>query len=89
MFITNCDVPTYFELLILIAPVFALIATGSVARFAGWLTPEADVGLLKIVLNVLYPALILKNVLGNPALSDSRNVFLPPLVGFGLSLIHI
>ena len=74
--------PTYIELLILIAPIFALIAVGSGARFAGWLTPEADAGLLKLVMNVLYPALIFQNVLGNPALSDSRNVFWPPLIGF-------
>jgi malate permease and related proteins len=75
-------VPTYFELLALITPIFALIAVGSIARFAGWLTPETDAGLLKLVVNILYPALIFKNVLGNAALADSRNVFWPPLVGF-------
>ncbi len=75
--------PTYFELLALIVPVFALIAIGSGARFAGWLTPEADASLLKLVVNVLYPALIFRAVLGSPALADPRNVFWPPLVGFG------
>ena len=75
-------VPTYFELLGLIAPVFALIAVGALARIAGWLTPESDSSLLKLVVNVLYPALIFQNVLGNPALADPRNVFWPPLVGF-------
>lgn len=74
--------PTYFELLGLIAPVFALIALGSVVRFVGWLTPESDQGMFKLVLNVLYPALIFKSVLGNPALADPRNVFWPPVVGF-------
>jgi predicted permease len=76
-------VPTYFELLALIAPIFALIGIGSIARFAGWLTAESDGSLLKLVINVLYPALIFKNVLGNPALADPRNVIWPPLVGFG------
>lgn len=76
-------VPTYFELLGLIAPVFALIALGSLARALGWLSAEADSSLLKLVVNVLYPALIFKNVLGNAALADPRNVFWPPLVGFG------
>lgn len=75
-------VPSYFELLALIAPIFALIALGSIARFAGWMNPEADASLLKLVVNVLYPALIFKNVLGNPALADARNVYWPPLVGF-------
>jgi hypothetical protein len=76
-------VPTYFELLGLIAPVFALIALGSLARAFGWLTAESDSSLLKLVVNVLYPALIFQNVLGNPALADPRNVFWPPLIGFG------
>ena len=75
-------VPTYLELMGLIAPIFALIAVGSVVRFAGWLTPESDAGMLKLVLNVLYPALIFQSVLGNEALSDPRNVFWPPVVGF-------
>lgn len=75
--------PTYFELLGLIAPVFALIALGSLARAFGWLTAESDSSLLKLVVNVLYPALIFQNVLGNPALADPRNVFWPPLIGFG------
>ncbi|MCF3651064.1 AEC family transporter [Synoicihabitans lomoniglobus] len=74
--------PTYFELLGLILPVFAMIAIGSGARFAGWLTPAADVSLMKLVVNVLYPALIFRAVLGNPALSDPRNVYWPPLIGF-------
>lgn len=73
---------TYFQLLGLIAPVFALIAVGSIARMAGWLTAESDGSLLKLVVNVLYPALIFKNVLGNAALADPRNVLWPPLVGF-------
>jgi predicted permease len=75
-------VPTYFELLTLIAPVFLLIGVGSLARGAGWMTAETDAGLLKIVLNVFYPALIFKSVLGNAALADPRNVFWPPVVGF-------
>jgi predicted permease len=74
--------PSYFELLLLIVPVFALIGVGAGARFAGWLTPEADSSLMKLVVNVLYPALIFRAVLGNPALSDPRNVVWPPVVGF-------
>ncbi|GAB5560154.1 MAG: AEC family transporter [Synoicihabitans sp.] len=74
--------PTYLELLGLIAPIFGLIAIGSVARYLGWLTAESDGSMLKLVLNVLYPALIFQSVLGNPALADPRNVFWPPVVGF-------
>ena len=76
--------PSYLDLLALIAPVFALIGVGSVARFAGWLKPEADASLLKLVVNVLYPALIFRSVLGNEALADPRNVFWPPVLGFSM-----
>jgi len=77
-------VPSYFDLLALIAPVFALIGVGAVARHAGWLKPEADTSLLKLVVNVLYPALIFRSVLGNEALADPRNVFWPPVLGFAM-----
>ncbi len=81
--------PSYLELLSLIVPVFALIAIGSGARVAGWLTPAADTSLMKLVVNVLYPALIFDAVLGNPALADPRNVFWPPFVGFGTMVFGI
>jgi len=75
-------VPSYGELLLLILPVFALIGIGLGARLAGWMTAEADASLLRLVVNVLYPALIFRSVLGNPALADARNVVLPPVIGF-------
>jgi predicted permease len=47
-----------------------------------WLTAEADESLLKVVVNVLYPALIFENVHANPALRDAGNLGWAPLVGF-------
>lgn len=76
--------PSYFDLLALIAPIFALIGVGAGARYAGWLKPEADASLMKLVVNVLYPALIFRSVLGNEALADPRNVFWPPVFGFAM-----
>jgi malate permease and related proteins len=74
--------PSYWELLLLILPVFGLIALGSGARKIGWLTEEADSSLLKLVVNLLYPCLIFESVLGNAALRDPSNVLLAPLVGY-------
>ncbi len=76
------NVPAYFELLGLILPVFALIAIGAGLRRVGWLTPEADASLLKVVVNFLYPCLIFRNVLGNEALRDPANVAMAPMLGF-------
>lgn len=74
--------PSYWQLLLLILPVFALIGLGLGARRVGWLTEEADSSLLKLVVNLLYPCLILENVLGNEALRDPSNVVLAPLAAF-------
>ncbi|MFP4540506.1 MAG: AEC family transporter [Opitutales bacterium] len=70
-------------LLAKIAPVFCLMGLGFGLRRGRVLTREADQSLMRVVVNVLYPALILRFVLGNPALDDPRQLWLAPAVGFG------
>jgi len=65
-----------------IIPIFLVIGSGYMARKLGWLTEEADRSLMTLVVNLLYPALIFSYILGNQALRQPSNVFLPPLVGF-------
>ena len=72
----------YSELLAAVAPVFVVIAAGYGIRRAGWLSAEADHSLLRVVVNLLYPCLILQSMLGNPALDNVANVLLAPAVGF-------
>jgi hypothetical protein len=74
--------PSYWHLLLLILPVFALIAIGAVMRRVRWLNAEADASLLKLIVNFLYPCLIFDSVMGNVALRQPGNLFLAPLVGF-------
>ena len=74
--------PSYWQLLLLILPVFALIGIGAVMRRVRWLNAEADASLLKLVVNFLYPCLILDNVMGNAALRQPGNLLFAPLVGF-------
>ncbi|MET0263509.1 MAG: AEC family transporter [Rariglobus sp.] len=69
-------------MLLLILPVFVLIAIGAAMRRVKWLTAEADASLLKLVVNFLYPCLIFDSVLGNAALRQPGNLFVAPLVGF-------
>ncbi|MDR1282804.1 MAG: AEC family transporter [Opitutaceae bacterium] len=73
---------TYWQLLQLILPVFAVIAIGAGLRQAGWLGVEADNSLLKIVVGCFYPCLIFDSVMGNAALRDPGNLALAPLTGF-------
>lgn len=62
--------------------VFAVMAVGAAARKVNWLTEEADKSLLKLIINILFPALIFHVILGNPTLRDVRTILVPPLVGF-------
>jgi predicted permease len=80
---------TYWEILLLILPVFALIAIGVGLRRLSWLTAEADASLLKLVVNFLYPCLIFENVLNNDALRVPSNLALAPLLGMGLMALTI
>ncbi len=73
----------YLTLFAAVAPVFLVIGAGFAIRRAGWLSAEADASLMRVIVNLLFPCLILDTVLGNRALENAGNVLLAPLVGFG------
>jgi hypothetical protein len=66
-----------------VLPVFGIAAVGLLMRKLNWLTEEADQSLLRVNVNLLLPCLILDAAVGNPALSELRNLALAPVVGFG------
>lgn len=74
--------PTYWQLLLLIVPVFALIAVGVGVSRAGWIGEEAETGLIKLSVTLCYPCLIFESLANNPGLRSPGNLVLPPLVGF-------
>jgi predicted permease len=74
---------SYWNLLQLVLPVFAVMGIGVALRRADWLNAAADASLLKLVVNLLYPALIFENVHANSALREAGNLAWAPLVGFG------
>ena len=80
---------SYWQLLALVVPVFALIAIGVVVRRVHWIEGEAETSLIRLVVNLCYPALIFESVAGNAALREPQNLVLPPLVGFGITLLGI
>lgn len=65
-----------------VLPVFGVAVVGLAIRKLNWLTEEADKSLLRVTVNLLMPCLILDSTLGNPALSQIRNLLLAPLFGF-------
>ena len=80
---------SYWQLLLLVVPVFALIAIGVVVRRVHWIEGEAETSLVRLVINLCYPALIFESVAGNTALRSPGNLLLAPLVGFGITFIGI
>ena len=81
--------PTYFELLLLVLPVFALIGVGVAVRRVHWIEGDAETSLIRLVVNVCYPCLIFESVAGNTALRSPGNLLLPPLIGFGVTWLGI
>jgi len=77
----------YLTLLAAVAPVFLIIAAGWLIRRAGWLTEEADTSLMRVIVNLLFPCLIVDATLGNRALEKAGNVLLAPAIGFGTVLL--
>ncbi|MDB6094253.1 MAG: transporter [Verrucomicrobia bacterium] len=73
---------SYWQLLLLILPVFGVMGIGMGLRRVGWLTAAADESLLRVVVNVLYPCIIFENVHANPALREPGNLAWAPLMGF-------
>jgi predicted permease len=78
-------VPTYWQLLLLVIPVFVLIAIGVVVRRVHWIEGEGETSLIRFAVNVCFPCLIFESVLGNATLREPSNLLVPPLVGFGLA----
>lgn len=68
-------------------PVFALVVFGMILRWRGKLDPASDKTILFLTVTITYPAYILHKILGDPALHDYRNIFLPALCGAGFMLI--
>ncbi|MEO7415025.1 MAG: AEC family transporter [Opitutaceae bacterium] len=80
---------SYWQLLLLILPVFAIIAIGVVVRRVHWIEGPAETSLIRVVVNLCYPCLIFESVAGNAALRDPGNLLVPPLLGFGITSFNI
>ena len=73
---------SFLSLLTAVLPVFLIIGAGYAIRRVNWLSAESDASLLRVVVNLLYPCLILDTILGNKALEQPGNILLAPAVGF-------
>jgi hypothetical protein len=68
-------------------PVFAIVALGLILRRRGSLAPAADRSILFLTITLTYPAYILRKILGDPALHDFANIWIPAACGVGFMLL--
>ena len=80
---------SYWQLVLLVLPVFAVIAIGVVVRRVHWVEGEAETSLMRLVVNVCSPCFVFESVASNAALREPENLLLPPLVGFVMTVIGI
>jgi predicted permease len=80
---------SYGQLFLTVLPVFAMIALGAVLRRTRLIAESAEESLFNLVVKVATPCLIFESVATNPALHEPSNLLLPPLLGFGLTLLSM
>ena len=77
------------EILVAVIPIYLLMVVGGILRRAEVLGSEMDSGLTKLVIHVLYPALILDKVLRAELLRDPGVVFSAIGVGFVIIMLGL
>ncbi len=77
---------SYGQLFLVLLPVFAMIGIGAALRHWQWISEEGENSLFNVVIRVTTPCLIFESVASNPALREPGNLYLPPLLGFSLTL---
>jgi len=81
---TLFPVLSYTTVLNAIIPVCLTTPVGALARRLKILPPEADNGLMRLSVNLLFPCLIIERLVGNPEVMNPGRVLLAAALGFGL-----
>lgn len=80
---------SYGQLFLTLLPVFGAIALGVFLRRWELINQQGEDALFNVTVKVAMPCLIFESVSLNPVLKQASNVVLPPLVGFGLTLLSM
>jgi predicted permease len=80
---------TFSVALAAILSVFCIVGAGIIFRRSGRLTQEAEQPLLRLTIDLLLPCLIFDRVLKTDAFSNPQNLWLPPMLGFGLVALGV
>lgn len=72
-----------------ILSVLCVILFAILLRRTGRIMPETDHGILRLVIDLLFPCLIFDRIIKTDAFADIQNLWLPPLIGFGMTALGI
>ena len=79
----------YTTILYAVLPTYITMLVGGMSRKFGLLPNEADVGLMRLAVNLLYPCLIIERIVGNPEVDHPLRVLVAATLGFGLAGLGI
>jgi predicted permease len=79
----------YSQILNAIVPVYLTMLVGAMARRFRVLPQEADNGLMRLSVNLLFPCLIVERLVGNPEVMNPGRVLAAAALGYGLVALGI
>ena len=80
---------SYFTIFTACAPIFIIIASGYGCRRLKILSKESDNSLVRLTLNLLFPAFIINHILGNPKLTNTSTILTATGTGFFFLILSI
>ncbi|MDB6075683.1 MAG: hypothetical protein JWO89_3323 [Verrucomicrobiaceae bacterium] len=79
----------FTTILYAILPTYLIMLVGGLCRKYGLLPKEADVGLMRLAVNLLYPCLIIERIVDNPEVHHPMRVLVAATLGFSLAGLGI
>ncbi|MDB6139167.1 MAG: hypothetical protein JWO94_2239 [Verrucomicrobiaceae bacterium] len=89
VFYHSSPVLDFTTILYAILPTYITMLVGGLCRKWQLLPKEADAGLMRLAVNLLYPCLIIERIVGNPEVNYPWRVLAAASLGFGLAGLGI
>ncbi len=81
----SLSAPSYGQILLILLPIFLLIGAGVLAQRVRIISGDAETGLIRLVVLLLYPCFVFDSVSGASDVTNARSLFVPAILGFLLT----
>ena len=79
----------FAPVLLAVLQVFVIIGLGFGVRRVGWVKPETDSDLMKLILNLLFPCFIIHRISADPLMREGGTVTTAAALGFGFIVFAV